>query len=107
MSDTAKFAFMTNGIRDSELMRVFIDKMFDNGIEVTELEREIFSVPARMEITFNYIDLSFQLFPSSSDETFKLVAQHLDDLRRYYDKKSFLNLNHSEKIIDIFCMLFG
>ena len=92
MSDTAKIAFMTNGmesIRNNELMRVFIDKMFEYDMEVDELERNIFSIPARMEITFKYIDLSFQLFPLSSDETFKLVARHLKDLRRYYDEKSW------------------
>ena len=42
-------------------MRGFIDKMFDYHLEVAELEREIFSIPAKMEIKFNYIDLSFQL----------------------------------------------
>ena len=53
-------------------------------------------------ITFNYIELSFQLFSSSSDETFKLVARHFNDVHRYFDKISCLNYNHSEKIIDIF-----
>ena len=65
--------------------------MFDYDLEVAEVEREFFSIPAKMEITFNYID-----------ETFTLVARHLDHLSRYYDKKSCLNQNHSEKIIDIF-----
>ena len=75
--------------------------MFDYDLEVAELEREIFSNPAKMETTFNYVDLSFQLFPLSFDETFTLVARHLDELRRYYDEKSCFNLNHSKNIIDI------
>ena len=60
-----------------------------------------------METMFNYIDLLFQLFLESSDETFTLVARHMNDLRKYYDKKSCLNLNHSEKVIDIcrFCII--
>ena len=66
--------------------------MFDFDLEVDELEKEVFSIPARMEITFNYIDLSFYLPRSSCDETFKLIARHLSDL----------NFNYSEKIIDIF-----
>ena len=93
MSFTAKIACMTNGmksLRNNDVMRVFINKMFDFEMEVDELESEIFSVPARMEITFNYIDLCFQLYSSSSDQTFKLVARHLNDLRRYYNKKSSL-----------------
>ena len=94
MSDSAKIAFMPHGVdalRDNELMRGFIDKTFDYDQEVAELEREIISIPAKMEITFNYIHLSFQLFPSTSDETFTLVARYLDDLHRYYDKVMYLD----------------
>ena len=61
--------------------RVCIDKLFHYDLEV---------------------DLSCHLFPSSSNETFKLNARHLNDLRRLYEKQSCLNLNHSEKILDIF-----
>ena len=45
MSETAKIAFMTNGIeslRNNELMRGLIDRMFNFDIEVDLLEREIF-----------------------------------------------------------------
>ena len=93
LSEVANIARMTNGIeslRNNGHMRGLIKRMFDYDLE--ELEREIFSIPARMEITFNYIDVSFQLFPVSYDETFKLIARHLNDLRRCYDRKACLNL---------------
>ena len=89
-------------LRNNELMRGLIERVFDFDREVDESEREIFSIPSRMELMFNYMDLSFQLFPSSSDETFKIIAKNLNELQRYYDRKSCLNLGHSDKIIDIF-----
>ena len=46
-------------LRDNELMRGFIDKMFNYYLEVAELEGEIFSIPEKMEITFNYIDCRY------------------------------------------------
>ena len=99
LSEMAKIALMTNGmesLRNHELMRGLIKRMFDYDLEVEEIERKIYSNPARMKLTFNYIDLSFQLFPLSSDETFKLIARHLNDLCKYYNRKACLNLNHSE-----------
>ena len=39
-------------------MRAFIDKMFDFDLEVAEIEKEIFSIPSKMETIFNCIDLS-------------------------------------------------
>ena len=53
-------------------------------------------------MVFNYIDLSFQLFPTSSDEAYITHAKYLQSLRRYCDKKASLNPDHSEKIIDVF-----
>ena len=57
---------------------------------------------ALLETIFNYIDLSFQLFSGPTDETFATVLRHMNDLRKYCDRKSSLNVQHSEKIIDIF-----
>ena len=82
---------MTNGmdtLRNNELMRGFIDKMFDYDLEVAELESEMFSIPAKMEITFNCIDLSFQLFPSSSDE----ISRWLLDIWMIYADTMTKNL---------------
>ena len=63
-----------------------------------------------MELLFNYIDLSFpfQLFPTSedmpiiTDEAFNTHAKYLHSLRMHYDKKSSLNPEHSERLIDVF-----
>ena len=55
-----------------------------------------------MDVVFNYIDHSFQLFPTSSDEAYRTRAKYLHSIRRYYDKKASLNPNHREKIIDVF-----
>ena len=78
-----KSCFMSDGmemLRNNELMKGLIERMFDYDREVDEMEREIFSRPLRMKVTFNYIDLSFQLFPTSSDESFKIIAKYLHDL---------------------------
>ena len=83
LSDTAKVALMTDGmemLRNNELMKGLIERMFDYDREVDKIERAIFSQPLRMELTFNYIDLSFQLFPSSSDESFRMIAKYLHEL---------------------------
>ena len=66
MSEVDKTAFMNSGmdtLRNNEHMRAFIDKMFDYDLEVAEIEKEIFSIPSKMETIFNYIDVSFQLTP--------------------------------------------
>ena len=62
-------------IRNYELIKGLIERMFDFDCEVIKMEKEIFSQSARMELTFNYIDLSFQVFPASSDDSFKLIAK--------------------------------
>ena len=55
-----------------------------------------------MELVFNYIDLPFQLFPTSSDEAYNTYAKYLQSPRKYYDTKASLNPDYSEKIIDAF-----
>ena len=55
-----------------------------------------------MEVVFNYIDLTFQLLPATSDEAYTKHATYLHTLLRYYDKKSSFSMSHSEKIKDVF-----
>ena len=83
-------------------MKGLIERLFDYERDVALVESEIFSQPDRMDVVFNYIDLSFQLFPISSDEAYRKHAKYLHSLRRYYDKKASLNPDHSESIIDVF-----
>ena len=66
--------------------------MFDYERDLALVETEIFAQSNRMEVVFNYIDLSFQLFPTSSDEAYRTHAKYLHSLRKYYDKKASLNL---------------
>ena len=78
LSDAAKVAFMSEGMEslgNHELMNGLIERMLDFDCEVIEMEAENFSRPNRMELTFNYIDLSFQVFPASSVGSFKLIAK--------------------------------
>ena len=70
LSDTDKVAFMSNEmekLRDNALMKGLILRIFDYERDRALLETEIFNFPDRMELLFNYIDLSFQLFPTSED----------------------------------------
>ena len=95
-------------LRDNALMKGLILRMFDYASDRALLETEFFNFPDRMELLFNDIDLSFQLFPTSedmpiiTDEAFNTHAKYLHSLRMYYDKKSSLNREHSERLIDVF-----
>ena len=61
---------------------------------------------------FNFIDVSFQLMAGPMDKNIasllvknKNIASLLvkmNELRKYYDRKSTLNCNHNEIIIDLF-----
>ena len=111
LSETDKVAFMSiemEKLRDNALMKGLILRMFDYERDRALLETEIFNFPDRMELLFNYIDLFFQLFPTSNDmpiitdEAFNTHAKYLYSLRMYYDKKSSLNPEHSERLIDVF-----
>ena len=48
------------------------------------------------------MDLFFQIYPASEEDSFKKAAKLMKDLCRYYDKKTCLNTKHSEIIIDVF-----
>ena len=60
-----------------------------------------------MEPIFNFIDLSFQLFAGSIDGNVATLFKKLNELRRYYDRKSTLYVHHSENIIDVFRLCVG
>ena len=40
----------------------------------------MFSLPEIMPLVFNYMDLFFQIYPATSDETFKKAARLMKDL---------------------------
>ena len=93
---TNKVDMMTNGMeswRDNAYMKGLIERLFDYERDVALVESEIFSQPDRMDVVFNYIDVSSQL---SSDEAYRKHAKYLHSLWRYDDKKASLNPDHSE-----------
>ena len=105
LSETEKQAQMFKGlsnIRANTHMANMIEKMFDYDLEVSDLERDLLSVKEKMEPIFNFIDLSFQRFDDPFDDNAATLLKKLNELRRYYDRKSTLNVHHSETIIDIF-----
>ena len=79
-----------------------IERMFNFELEEEVLEREVFAVQDRMPLVFNYMDLFFQIHPSSTEESYKKAAKMMQELCKYYDKKACLNLKHTEIIIDVF-----
>ena len=69
---------------------------------MVDMEKEFFAVKEKMEPVFNLIDLSFQLFSGRIDDNVATLYRHMNELRRYYDKRATLNVHHSENIIHIF-----
>ena len=76
--------------------------MIDYDLEVSNLEKDLFSVRAKIEPIFNFIDVSFQLLDGPADKIVALLIKKITALRKYYDQKSTLNMHHSERIIDLF-----
>ena len=85
--------------KSHELMPDLIRSMFNYELEMEIMQGEVLSMPDRMPLVFNYMDLFFQILPNNSESSYKKMMR---ELCRYYDKKSCLNLKHSEVIIDVF-----
>jgi hypothetical protein len=51
---------------------------------------------------FNFVDVSFQLMAGPMDKNIASLLVKMNELRKYYDRKSTLNCNHNEIIIDLF-----
>ena len=76
--------------------------MFDYDLEVDDIVRDVFNVKDKLELIFNFMDISFQAFEGPMDGNIANLLKKMNELRKYYDKKSTLNRIHSESIIDIF-----
>ena len=99
LSVTDKKAWLESGNEEckaSELMPFVIQQMFDFETEESILEKEVFSIPEKMALVFNYMDLFFQIQPNNTDESFKKAAALMQNLRKYYDKKACLNTKHTK-----------
>jgi len=98
-------AWLESGIEQckaNELLLFIIHEIFDFEKEESILAKDIFAVPEKMALVFNYMDLFFQIQPNNTDESFKKAAALMQNLRKYYDKKACLNTKHTESIIDVF-----
>jgi phosphoenolpyruvate carboxylase len=105
LSETEKQSLMARGLialRRNQYMPFIMSKTFDFDMETSDIEKDLFSVKEKMEPIFNFIDLSFQLLDGPVDDKVPSLIRKLTELRRYYDRKSTLNMNHSETIIDLF-----
>ena len=105
LTETEKESVMTRGLinlRKNPHMPDIMRKMFDYDLEVSDLERDLFSVKEKIEPIFNFIDVSFQLLDGPADKIVALLIKKITALRKYYDQKSTLNMHHSECIIDLF-----
>ena len=57
-----------------------IKRMFNYELEIDTMERDVFSVPERMPLVFNYMDLFFQTLPNNSEDSSKKAAKMMKDL---------------------------
>ena len=83
LSETEKQKQMFKGlcnIRENALIVNIIQKMFDFDLEVSYLERERFSVKEKMELIFNFMDLSFQRIDSPVDDKVASLLKKLNEL---------------------------
>ena len=79
-----------------------MSKMFDFDMETSDIKNDLFSVKEKIEPIFNFIDLSFQLLDGPVDDKVASLIGKLNNLRKYYDRKSTLNKHHIEAIINLF-----
>ena len=66
-----KQALMKKGMeqcKSHELMPDLIRSMFNYELEMEIMQGEVLSMPDRMPLVFNYMDLFFQIFPNKNDE---------------------------------------
>ena len=64
----AKQSIMTKGMeqcKSHELMPSLIKSMFNYDLEMEIMQGEILSIPDRMPLVFNYMDLFFQMLPNN------------------------------------------
>jgi len=100
-----KKAWLESGIEEckaNELLPFIIQQMFDFDIDESILAKDIFAIPEKMALVFNYMDSFFQIQPNNTEESFKKAAALMQNLRRFYDKRACLNTKHTESIIDVF-----
>jgi len=105
LSDTEVRQLTNNGlinIRENPQIIEIVQTMFDYDLDLTDIIRNVFNVKDKLELIFNFIDISFQLYDGPTDGTIASLLKKMNELRKYYGRKSTLNQCHSESIVDIF-----
>ena len=54
-------------IRENPLIIEIVQTMFDYDLEVDDIVRDVFNVKDKMELIFNFMDISFQSFDGPVD----------------------------------------
>ena len=70
LSATEVKQLINNGIinfRENPLMIEIVQTMFDYDLEVDDIVRDVFNVKDKMELIFNFMDISFQLMEGPMD----------------------------------------
>ena len=60
-----------------------VRKMFDFDLEVGDIEKYILFVEAKLELIFNFMDISFQQMSGPMDKNIATLLLKMNDLRRY------------------------
>ena len=94
LSSTEVKQLINNGlinIRENPLIIEIVQTLFDFDLEVEDIERDVFSVKDKLELIFNFMDISFQSMEGPMDVTIANLLKRMNELRKYYDRKSTLN----------------
>ena len=57
--------------------------MFDYDLEVDDIVRDVFNVKDKMELIFNFMDISFQLMEGPMDANIANLLKRMNELRKY------------------------
>jgi len=89
-------------IRENPIIMEIVLKLFDFETDIEDIEKDVLFVKEKLEIIFNFIDVSFQFMTGTMDKHLATLLMKMNELRKYYDRKSTLNCSHNEIIIDLF-----
>ena len=74
-------------IRENLLIIDIVRTLFDFDLEVVDFERDVFSVKDKLELIFNFMDISFQSMEGPMDANIANLLKRMNELRKYYDRK--------------------
>ena len=60
--------------------------MFDYDLELVDIVRNVFNVKDKLELIFNFMDISFQLMDGPMDINIANLLKKMNELRKYYDR---------------------